>query len=368
MDQPLLSWWEDCKDWLTPELVLPDWRERIRGVEERETAYMSSLPFVKGVAVIGSVGRGTHWPLSDIDLVIVTDSREEDPRELIRVEEEKRNRALIAAKIPNTVESWLWVVDSEDVARLVEVDDDEFFERIDHWFWRGLVMKAQGGRVAADSDGYLTRILDRFNQILFDDRFLSLWLRASIDETAQKLRDAEDSLLGQDISSASYHLVCAANAMNDGILATWHELPESLTRFVTRFLAFARERGDEEIPEWFLTAGRLGEDETWKRFASAPPVVKWEKEVLIQVRRGGGEDLDELGVTRDLLQAHFWVDFSDVENLSSLPPWTGVTAAETEVQEQLQAAKKMLAYLRSAEGNLTRQPPDAPTQDPTTWT
>ncbi len=46
---------------------------------------MFGLPYVKGVTVIGSVGQGTPWPLSGIDLMIVTDSTEEDPKELIEL-------------------------------------------------------------------------------------------------------------------------------------------------------------------------------------------------------------------------------------------------------------------------------------------
>ena len=57
--------------WLTAELALDEWRERIERVAEEEAAYLAGLPYVSGVAIIGSVGRGSQWPLSDIDLLVV---------------------------------------------------------------------------------------------------------------------------------------------------------------------------------------------------------------------------------------------------------------------------------------------------------
>ena len=54
-------------DWIKPATVLANWRQRLGRVAEEETAYFASLPYVRGVAVIGTVGRGTAWPLSDVD-------------------------------------------------------------------------------------------------------------------------------------------------------------------------------------------------------------------------------------------------------------------------------------------------------------
>ena len=91
------DWSQLLASWITAEQTLDGWQQRIANVERQECAYIASLPYVKGVAVIGSVGRGTPWPLSDVDLLVVAECHEgRDPQPLIRVEEKQRNVRLHA--------------------------------------------------------------------------------------------------------------------------------------------------------------------------------------------------------------------------------------------------------------------------------
>lgn len=59
-----IAWEEPRKAWNMPELILRDWRGRPERLAE-EGRRCSRLPGVVGVAVIGTVPRGTVWPLSD---------------------------------------------------------------------------------------------------------------------------------------------------------------------------------------------------------------------------------------------------------------------------------------------------------------
>ena len=70
------EWSEIFPDWVTPELALDDWRRRIDRVAAEEGEHFASLPYVRGLAVIGSVGRGDPWPWSDVDMLAVADARQ----------------------------------------------------------------------------------------------------------------------------------------------------------------------------------------------------------------------------------------------------------------------------------------------------
>ena len=133
---------------VTHELALDNWRERLRRVEAAEVAHFGGLPYVTGLAVIGSVGRGNPWPVSDLDLLVVADCwKGKDPEELIHAEEERRNKRLHAARIVNDVEAGDWVLLSQDVTGAASADDDAFFLTLAHPHWLGIAIKAHGARV-----------------------------------------------------------------------------------------------------------------------------------------------------------------------------------------------------------------------------
>ena len=104
-------WDEFRPSWATAQLTLNDWRGRIERVAEQEGEYFRGIPFIRGLAVIGSVGRSDPWPCSDIDLLtVVSDPGDSDIGPLVEAEERKHNAALYAARIPNTVELIHWIL------------------------------------------------------------------------------------------------------------------------------------------------------------------------------------------------------------------------------------------------------------------
>ncbi len=59
-----------------------------------------------GAAVIGTVPRGTTWPLSDVDILTVVDQRHGAEVEArVCAEETRSNRRLAAEHVPNEVET-----------------------------------------------------------------------------------------------------------------------------------------------------------------------------------------------------------------------------------------------------------------------
>ncbi len=349
-----MRWPQILPDWVTPELALSRWRERIDLVSAEETAYLSNLPYVKGVALIGSVGRRDPWPCSDIDLLIIADRWQgQDPERFIRAEETKRNERLQAASIPNVVEAGNWVLLTDDVVEAVDAGEDEFLRKLEHSHWLGVVIKSVGASVAKDFDGQVGRFLDRCNHMFSTDCFIHLWLGRVICTTGYELETAARLMKEGDWSNASLRILRTAyQDLPAGCYAMWQNVPQSSARGVSRFLDTASSVDDQEIGELYLKAARLTERDVWQRFAAVPPSGKRMRDVMWAIRRGAGERIDGLAVTRDVLNLSLY--YIEDNNTCPLPRWTGVTNDAATVRAQFEAAKGIQLRLRSEKLKLER--------------
>jgi hypothetical protein len=326
---------------IRPDDVLHDWRARIARLEAQETAHFASLPYVTGLAVMGSVGQGTIWPLSDLDLFVVGDAAAgQAPRDLIRAEEEQRNRLLRAAGLPGGVEAAGWVVTTAEAQAAVEAEEETFFHMLEqrHWpHWWGIVLRLGRARVVHDRTGALTQLVQRCEAALREERFLSLWLDIALRDEHERLAEAADHVARGDWLGAS-----RAVLRSDGAsicYARWRRLPENLCRGVTHFLRACGEAGNPEIGDLFLTANRLHEDQVWQRFAAVPPEGQRECEVWLAIRRETGEEVSELAATRDLLYVNTRMSRRAQE---AWPAWMGATDDEAAVHAQCRAARELV--------------------------
>lgn len=341
------AWPQVLAEWITPQLTLNAWEERIASVEEQECAHFASLPYVKGVAVIGSVGRGTPWPLSDIDLLVVAESDGgEDPECLIRAEEENRNATLHAARVPNDVEAGNWVFLASDIASAVAADQDSFLRMLQHPHWTGTVVKSEGARVVRDFDGKLRAFLSRCEAVLWTDDFIHIWLGKSIERMRRRLSNAGSCLDRKDVETASAHLLLASQEATWGLYAAWRELPQSIARGVTRMLHYAERAGAATAADAFLRAARLRETEVRKRAPALPDGAQRERDVWLGIREGSGEPVDELSATRDFLQLNTYLHLD--RNPGPYTPWTGVTNRMSDLEDQLAATAVLVEELEAA--------------------
>ena len=346
---PAGRWPQLLPQWATADAILGGWRERLARVSEEESAHISNLPYVRGVAVIGSVGRGNPWPISDVDMLVMADRwRGRDPEHVLREVEAQRNERILAAGIINEVEASEWVVDSSDVAAASEEDDEAFLRRMAHPHWLGIAYKCPGARVVSDVDGVLSRFVRRCEHSLFEHTFRRHWLRMIIDEAVRDIAAAEGSVGRGEWAAASVTLLRTAQALTCGFYAKWRTLPQSISRGVSRFLCAARKAGEDEIGRRFLTASRLLDDDVWRRFDSLLPDGKRERDLWLAVRHGSGEDIGESMATRDFVQVNSWIAWRDAA-YEPYPEWTGVTAYEEAVRSQLEATQELLSCLRVAE-------------------
>jgi len=348
-----LDWPEELPEWVVPppDIALRNWRVRVARVCEEECAYFARLPYVKGLAVIGSVGRGDPWPLSDIDMLAVAERIEgEHPNAAVRSEEQKRNDRLHAAGIPNDVEASIWTVTPEEIEPALNGDVELFLGKVGElpWAWHGFLMKAHGGKVVVDAAGQVARFIERCGHVLFSNHFLGLARRQTLDDMARRQAEANEQMADGRWSAASFGLMRMAHEIATFLLLCWGHVPQSLSRSVSRFLAAAERAQRSDIADWFLDAVRLGPEQTTDRFDGLPRAATMERDRLLAIRAGSGENVGELAATRDMLHVRFWVDVGRSPQLDGpFPKWTGVADRPDDVAAQYSAVRGLLQSLQT---------------------
>jgi predicted nucleotidyltransferase len=351
-----IEWGEPWERWKTPERILDDWRRRLARLAEEEVAYFSDLPYVKGTALIGTLARGTAWPLSDVDILTVVDAEAaQDAADLIRAAEQQRNQALSRARIPNEVEARYWVLEADDLVA-ANRSEDGFFDLLRRPHRWGIVFKACGGRPVKDFGGQVRQFIDTCDRTTFGDRFVRFRLDARISHIRGNL-DAAEALLKQgDWAAVSARALVAAHDMTTELYLIWRKLAESITRSVTRLVSAARDAGEPAIATQFLTAAGLDQAETRRRFAAAPSWATRQRDVVLAVRRTIGEQVDELGGTRDLLHVSSYLALRHARS-GPYPAWVSATNTRQAATARLQAAERLLNHLRSAQTRLAEYCP-----------
>ena len=343
-----LDWPKELPDWVVPPpgIALKNWRDRVARVCEEECAHFTRLPYVKGLAVIGSIGRGDPWPLSDIDMLVVAERVEgKHPSAAVRAEERKRNDRLHAAGIPNDVEASIWTITPEEIVSALAGDVSPMLGKVGEllWGWSGFLVKAHGGTVITDSAGRLARFIERCDEILFRSEFLDLWRQQIVDNMEKRPTDVGDLMAEGRWSMASLSLMRVAHKITTPLYLSWGRVPQSISRCVSRFISAAEESGCGEVGQWFLDAVRLRPEQVRARFNGLPDAATTERDRLLAIRCGSGEDIDEIAVTRDLLHVRFWVDVARSSQAGrSVPRWTGVTGTPSEVEVQFHAVQRLL--------------------------
>lgn len=342
------TWGGSYPEWITPESVLADWRGRIERLAENEAARIMVLPFVREVAVIGSVGRGAPWPLSDVDLMTLAEPwHGRKPNDLLAEHEAERAKALLGAHIPNEVELRYWALLPERTAPETTGSDAVFVRSVSHPYHMGFVLKAQGGRVLHDEDGRLAGFVEACERVIFGADYLRLWLGNALKESREALARAS-ALTGEGRTrEASAQLIVGAHEASTGLYARWQQVPQSIMRGVTRLCAAAERAGEPELLERFLIAARLTEADIRVRVADVPEQGMRELATLLAIRRGSGEDVGGLDVARDLLHAKTYLDCRRRDG-RPLDDWTGTGGSADDLRAQAGALQDLMDALQEA--------------------
>jgi predicted nucleotidyltransferase len=341
-------------DWLTPELALDDWRARIERVAEEESRFFAQLPYAKAVAVIGSVGRGEPWPLSDVDLLLITDLPGDTNAQAVvgEVEAERRKR-LEDARIPVEVEADLWAaLRLTELAEACQEDDDSFLHRMEHWYWRGIVTKSQGARVVKDTSGYLKRFLERSKDLFKSSRFRDSWLGVELGEASDAVQSGTEAIRQQDWQEAAWKLLSLTGNIICGCYAAWSVGPQSLVRCITMFEKVAEAEASQPLASLVTRLARLDEADCSSRLDSLPAAGRHEIDVVYEIRRETESGVSRLSVARDMLHATAQIQRKSPTS-GTWDGWEHLDHHGSSVGTQRDAAQQLIGYLHEAKDSLS---------------
>ncbi len=286
---------------------LENWEHilQVRTVEAIER--IASVPGVAGVILGGSVGRGTAWPLSDIDLIYIT-TREADNGLPESVDE-------LSLSITGewTRDSWRTSVDAGRLHFTAdEADDlikgkrnqDELManERIFH-----ATDKSHLGQSVHTSEDCDT---PAFVVLLSDGRFDPSVVRARQIERVRRATGlahrAKSHLEAGRLIEAGISVQELSRLTIPFLMEKWGHGDRSFGRVFTRFCVLAREHDEEGIANRLIRLFSLTADEVEARYAKAPAHVVERHITSYPSRLAVGEEITELDDRRDVLYAFTW--------------------------------------------------------------
>lgn len=225
------------------------WRERLAVRAEEASGALAAVPGVVGLVLGGSYGRGEHWPLSDLDVIVVSVGR---PVADVAAEVDRRAYQLSemwgSSGIYTSVDAGKLTFDETEVRVPGDVParmgDSRWLHGLDK-IYGGLACHDDGGAAAAFLGLSARR---RFDQAVVHRR-IEAWLAAARHLCADAERVADGDRVGAWIAIRR-----AASAIAEVATERWGERAGSLGRYWTHFEARAQRHHDSAFADRLLTA------------------------------------------------------------------------------------------------------------------
>lgn len=274
---------------------LQGWRERLAARAEEALDALATVPGVVGLVLGGSFGRGQHWPLSDLDVIVVSAGR---PVPDVAAEVDRSAYQLSemwgSSGIYTSVDAGRLTFDESEVREpgdlLARLDDHRWFHGLD---------KIYGGQACRDDEGAAAALLALSTHWRFDRavvaRRIQTWLRA-----ADQLLTTAGELVDDDRVGAWIAIRRAASAIAEAATERWGERAGSLGRYWTLFEARAVRHGESEFANRLVSAACAQPQAT-------PDVPEWlavRIDLSYQARLLVGENVTPEQNSRDNLLAY----------------------------------------------------------------
>ena len=289
-----------------------------------------------GIILGGSIGRGTPWPLSDIDLIYVAVDRN-DPALPQRVD-----KIGLGLSDQSPSKGWATSVDvgklyltTEEAHDLVvgrrSVKELMAFERIFH----GLDKCYRGRPVFASNDCNVERFAELLTEKRFAEPVLLARQRIRLREASEAAKEARLYIEEDNLVKAAVSVELLARPLIPFLLESWHKGDRSFARLFTRYLREASRHGEDDVASQILDLFLLNRDEVEYRFKAAPPHVVERHNQSHSARRFIGEAIHEIDDQRDVLYAFSWyaIRSGELENR-----WVGLAIDASAVISRLEAA------------------------------
>jgi len=316
-------------------VFLADWRAVLSRRIEQVRKELTEIDGLPAAVLSGSHGRGSPWPLSDIDVILIAETgREEEVREAV---EAVRVR-LIAAWAK---EGWWTGLDagrllfSVDEVDRVAADGRTPVLALDDSRWFHTMDKAFGGRpLLDDAEGRAARLAtwattSRFDPEVVRERSFRLWQEATAAlEAGHQAADVGDSLRG---TLALWRVV---QLIQIAMMGRWGLRDNSLGRFGSRFAAAAAERGLTSVAAELDALSGLDAESVLRRGLVAPAWVSLRHDRSFRARREIGEEIDALADLRDTLRVSARYDALKYTG-PDFPNWLEVVTERDDLRRRL---------------------------------
>ncbi len=281
---------------------LSRWRALHAERLEEAVALLGAVPGVRGLVLGGSVARGEHWPLSDIDILPVWREGEVDDEAMARCQARLVDWWAASGRAQTLDVGWLRFDDAE-VASALGSGPDFAAERMADPRWFHGVDKMVGGRGVADPDGVAGAFASWATEVRFHPKVVvartDCW-RATLNRE----RDRAVALHREgSLDQATVHLREAARALRLVLLEGWGEHLGSMGREWTVWERMARQHGAESLARELAEVAAANPDDALARAAEAPVWLQERIALAFEARLAVGEPVTEAESARDQIAA-----------------------------------------------------------------
>jgi predicted nucleotidyltransferase len=234
---------------------LAGWNERLARRTTEAVAALTAVPGVTGLVLGGSVGRGQHWPMSDVDLMALCSGR--DVQEVaadVDLAAYQLSALWGSSGIYTAVDAGRLTFDETDVRQTASGGLPATLDRMADPRWLHGIDKIYGGIAIYDPHGAAAAFLDWSSRHRFATDVVARRRASWCDQAEHLLRDSERLERSGDATGAWIGVRRAGAALAEAATECWGQRAGSLGRYWTLFEARARRHGDPELADRVMTA------------------------------------------------------------------------------------------------------------------
>jgi predicted nucleotidyltransferase len=297
------------------------WQQLLEQRLQEAITVLGQTPGVHGLIVAGSIGRGSPWPMSDIDLLPIYATSTDPAESAIRLDQ--RRAELVdwwaASGRAQTLDvGWLAFTTTE-IREAVAAGPEHAATRIADPRWFHGIDKAYGGHAADPGDELGGAFADwiagaRFHPAVVTTR-IATWRQQATDALAEAAQTQ-----AEDPARATHLLRVSARALRMVLIEQWGERLGSMGREWTRFERMAERHGQPALAGRVAVLAGADPATAVQRAELAPHWLQERIDLCYAARLAVGEDVSWAENARDQIAAftvHVVNRHSDLDG-----PWT----------------------------------------------